>query len=81
MEKLFLLKKISIIHAIKCNKTTLFEVAVQSSDNLSSLKFQVLNSEFSQLNSMLLISSKKVVVINNFGIAINRFISVSLNSC
>jgi hypothetical protein len=37
--------------------------------------------KFSLLTNSLLISSKKVVVINNFGIAINRFISVSLNSC
>jgi len=42
-------KKISIIHAIKCNTTSSFEMAVQSFDDLSSLKSQLLNSELSEL--------------------------------
>jgi hypothetical protein len=49
MEKITLFKKISIIHAIKCNKTSSFEMAVQSFDDLSSLKSQLLNSELSEL--------------------------------
>jgi hypothetical protein len=50
-----------------------------SDNNIKSLKEFYENSKNDK--SLLLISSKKVVVINNFGIAINRFISVSLNSC
>lgn len=40
-----LLRKISVIHAIKCNSTENFKAAISSFDKLNELKSQILNSD------------------------------------
>jgi hypothetical protein len=41
MEKISMLRKISLIHAVKCDKTTSDMIAIQSSNTLSELINQI----------------------------------------
>ena len=49
MDKLYLLRKISAIHAIKCAKAISFEIALQSLEKLSSMKAEFAGSSTSKL--------------------------------
>ena len=52
MENLPLFKKISLIHAVKCNKAKSFDAAIQSFNDLSNLKNQIVNNEGTDLSFM-----------------------------
>lgn len=49
MDKIYLLRKISAIHAIKCAKAASFEIAMQSSEKLSAFKSEFENPSASKL--------------------------------
>ena len=57
MNKYFLFRKASVIHAIKCNTTADFNIAEQSFNRLSELKTQISSTEalraFEEINGYL----------------------------
>jgi hypothetical protein len=57
MRKMLLLKKISAIHAIKCNKSNEFNLAIMSFNTLNDLKEKInkidLNKEDNEIDSLI----------------------------
>jgi|AntRauTorcE11897_2_1112592.scaffolds.fasta_scaffold40942_2 hypothetical protein len=57
MNKLYLLKKVSAVHAIKCAKSTDFDEAMKSMQKLSSLKNRIAKATeetFEEINTAIL---------------------------
>lgn len=77
MNQYYLLRKISVIHAIKCGKTQLFDKAIESFNRLSELKellVTIEDNEFDDVSKQIdeWATSNPVVAENEINQMINR---------